>query len=200
MTQGTAGRPVHSPECTNQLFSITKHGVLTMTITFQATNLTLTDDLRTYVEQKLADCLRPLKDMDLDPVSVDVELERTTFRHPHERKDQRRFRAEANVTVPGRLIRAEGAADDLRQAVVQMKHVLTRDLRRWHERVVTRSRQGAREAKALLGEADVTSIPETDVVEEWLEAEADLEAEAQQAADAAWQLLDDDGTDTRDFV
>jgi ribosomal subunit interface protein len=171
-----------------------------MNTTFQATNLSLTDDLRSYVEEKLADCLRPLQDMNLDPVSVDVELERTTFRHPHEREDQRRFRAEANVTVPGRLIRAEGSADDLRQAVVQMKHVLTRDLRRWHERVVAKSRQGAREAKALLSEADVTSIPEPDVVEEWLDAEADLEAEAQQRGDATWQLLDEDGTDARDFV
>jgi hypothetical protein len=81
-----------------------------------------------------------------------------------------------------------------------MKHVLTRDLRRWHERVVAKSRQGAREAKALLSEADVTSIPEPDVVEEWLDAEADLEAEAQQRGDATWQLLDEDGTDARDFV
>jgi len=171
-----------------------------MNITFQATNLSLTDDLRTYVEQKLADCLRPLQDMNLDPVSVDVELERTTFRHPHEREDQRRFRAEANVTVPGRLIRAEGSADDLRQAIVQMKHVLTRDLRRWHERVIAKSRQGAREAKALLSEADVTSIPEVDVVEEWLEVEADLEERSEQAAEAAWEVLDEDGNDSRDFV
>ncbi|NBC18116.1 MAG: ribosome-associated translation inhibitor RaiA [Bacteroidetes bacterium] len=172
-----------------------------MTITFQATNLSLTDDLRTYVEDKLADCLRPLQDMNLDPVSVDVELERTTFRHPHAREDQRRFRAEANVTVPGRrLIRAEGSADDLRQAIVQMKHVLTRDLRRWHERLIAKSRQGAREAKALLSEADVTSIPEVDVVEEWLEVEEDLEARSEQAADDAWQLLDEDGADARDFV
>lgn len=171
-----------------------------MNITFQATNLSLNDDLRTYVEKKLEDCLRPLQDMNLDPVSVDVELERTTLRHPHEREDQRRFRAEANVTVPGRLIRAEGSADDLRQAVVQMKHVLTRDLRRWHERVVAKSRQGAREAKALLSEADVTSIPEPDVVEEWLEVEADLEARSEQASEAAWEVLDEEGTDPRDFV
>jgi ribosomal subunit interface protein len=172
-----------------------------MTITFQSTNLTLTDDLRIYVEQKLEDCLRPLRDMNLDPVTVAVELERTTFRHPRERENQRRFRAEANVTVPGRLIRAEGSADDVRQAVVQMKHVLTRDLRRWHERLVARSRQGAREAKAMLSEADVTSIPEPDVVEEWLDVEADLETEAQQATEAAWNLLDEEGEeDTRDFV
>ena len=99
-----------------------------------------------------------------------------------------------------KLIRAEGSADDLRQAVVQMKHVLTRDLRRWHERVVAKSRQGAREAKALLSEADVTSIPEPDVVEEWLEVEADLEARSEQASEAAWEVLDEEGTDPRDFV
>jgi ribosome-associated translation inhibitor RaiA len=82
---------------------------------------------------------------------VDVELEETTRRHPQELEDQRRYRAEANVTVPGHLIRAEGSADTIQQSIVEMKHRLTRELREWRERVIDTRRAGGRQAKEELG-------------------------------------------------
>lgn len=124
-----------------------------MDVRIQGTNLELTDDLYALVEAKLADCYRTLGSVDRDPVEVAVELEDTTRRHPHEWEEQRRFRAEANVSVPGRLIRAEGAGDDITQAVVAMKHRLMRELRTWRERTTDARRSGARAAKQQFGAA-----------------------------------------------
>ncbi len=123
-----------------------------MDVRIQGTNMELTEELYTFVDEKLADCYRALGSLDRDPVQVDVELEETTRRHPHELDDQRRYRAEANVTVPGRLIRAEGSGDDIHQAIVEMKHRLTRELREWRERLIDDRREGGRRAKQELGE------------------------------------------------
>ena len=122
-----------------------------MIIRVQGTNLDLTDALYAFVKNKLADAFRALGDLDRDPVKVDVELEETTRRHPQERDDQRRYRAEVNVTVPGHLIRAEGSAETLRQSVVEMKHRLTRELREWREQLIDDRRSGGRQVKHELG-------------------------------------------------
>jgi ribosomal subunit interface protein len=123
-----------------------------MLVRVQGTNVELENDLYAFVKDKLRDVFRALGALDRDPVYVDVELEETTRRHPKEREDERRYRAEANVTVPGRLIRAEGSADTLRQSVVEMKHHLTRELREWRERLIDERREGARRAKREMGE------------------------------------------------
>lgn len=122
-----------------------------MIVQVQGTNLEISDDTYAFVKDKLEDSFRVLGQLDRDPVQVDVELEETTRRHPKEREDQRRFRAEANVTVPGRLLRAEGSADTLRQSIVEMKHHLTRTIREWREQVIDERRSGGRRAKREMG-------------------------------------------------
>ena len=124
-----------------------------MLVRVQGTNLDLSDDLYIFVTDKLEDAFRALGALDRDPVKVDVELEETTRRHPQELEDQRRFRAEANVTVPGHLIRAEGSADTLKQSVVEMKHHLTRKIREWREQLIDERRAGGRRAKHEVGGA-----------------------------------------------
>ncbi|NNF05027.1 MAG: hypothetical protein HKN17_11240 [Rhodothermales bacterium] len=91
--------------------------------------------------------------MNREAVFVDLELEEMTGRD-QDRENQKKFRAEANVKVPGRLIRAEETAVDLEQAIVSMKHTLTRELRKWHDRMVDDSRRGARQAKEQFGLAE----------------------------------------------
>lgn len=122
-----------------------------MIVRVQGTNLDLSDQLYAFVRNKLEDAFRALGALDRDPVKVDVELEETTRRHPQELEDQRRYRAEANVTVPGHLIRAEGSADTLEQSIVEMKHRLTRELREWREQMIDARRAGGRQAKHELG-------------------------------------------------
>jgi len=123
-----------------------------MLVQVQGTNVEITDDLYAFTKDKLEDCFRMLGSLDRRPVQVDVELEETTRRHPKELEDQRRYRAEANVTVPERLIRAEGSADTIQQSIVEMKHRLTRELRDWRERLIDERREGARRAKHEMGE------------------------------------------------
>ncbi|PEN14861.1 ribosomal subunit interface protein [Longibacter salinarum] len=118
-----------------------------MDVRLQGTNIDLTDDLRSLVSRTMDEACRPLGALNRDPVDIDVELEETTRRHPKELEDQRRYRAEANVSIPGRLIRAEGSADDLHQAITQMKHRLTREIRDWRERLIDSRRKGARTLK-----------------------------------------------------
>ena len=118
-----------------------------MNITFKGTNLELHDDIRTYVEEKLHDCFQAFGDLNREAVRVAIELERTTRHH---RKSEEIYRVEANVSVPGRLIRVEETGDDFYRAVVEMKETLTREIRHWRERTIDKRRKGARAAKALL--------------------------------------------------
>jgi ribosomal subunit interface protein len=134
-----------------------------MNVTLQGTNVDLTDDIRAFVDAKLEESFRVLGDMNMDPVYVDVELEETT-RKDQDRDDQKLYRAEVNVKVPGRLLRAEESAQDLEQAIVQMKHTLTRELRKWHDRLVDESRKGARRAKEMFG---AEAPKPDDDIDEW---------------------------------
>lgn len=147
-----------------------------MDVQMQGTNVELTDELRAFVEDKMDDAYRMLGAMNRDPVHVDLELEKTTRRHPHELEDQRRYRAEANLTVPGRLIRAEGSADDVRQAVVEMKHRLMREIREWREHLIDDRRKGARRAKREMG-AEIEA-------ERYAGGEAELDEEERYAEEA----------------
>ena len=116
-----------------------------MNVSIQGTHLILTDDIRRLVEEKLADALRPLGDTDLDPIHVAIELEHRSG-HYDENADVLAYRAEATVTGYGSTFRAEGSADELMQAVVEMKHKLTRQLRDWRARLRDAQRSGARRA------------------------------------------------------
>lgn len=116
-----------------------------MKFSIQGTNLTLTDEIRELVEEKLADALRPLGDTNLDPVNAAIELERRGG-HFDKAAEVHIFRAEATVTGYGETFRAEGSADELPKAIVEMKHVLTRQIRKWRSKLRTAQRSGARRA------------------------------------------------------
>ena len=124
-----------------------------MQTTLQGTNLELTDELRDFVDEKMEDCYRAFGNANLESVMVDIELERTTRwggKEQRKQDTQQMYRAEANVSVPGRLIRAEETAPDLKQAIVDMKNTLTREIRKWRERVADDRRKGRRKAKEIL--------------------------------------------------
>ena len=137
-----------------------------MQIMLQGTNLELTHELRKFVYRKLRDAQRALGDVDPGAVKIEIELEKTTRRHPRERHDKQLYRAEANVHVPGRFIRAEESAMHLEAAIVKMKNTLTRNIRHWRERVIENKRQGNRKAKAL---AMTEELPASVLADEWEE-------------------------------
>lgn len=120
-----------------------------MNIQLQGTDVDLTDELREFVERKLDDAIRAFGDMNLEPVTIDVELKRTT--HHHEASETL-YRAAANVHLPQRFLRAEAEAGDIQNAVVDMKHKLTRKIRSWRERLIDERRSSARQAKEMIAQ------------------------------------------------
>ena len=138
-----------------------------MHITVQGTNLEVTHELRKFIYKKVGDCKRALGDVNLDAVQIDIEIERTTRRHPQDRNNGGPlYRAEANVKVPGRFIRVEEFAMHLEPAIVKMKNTLTRSIRHWREQWIDRKRNGARKAKEVgIFEPEPLFLPE----DEWVE-------------------------------
>ena len=118
-----------------------------MNINLRGTNLELTSDLREQVREKIGSSLRAFGSMNLEPAHIDIELERTTRRHLNAREREQLYRAEATVSLRGHTFRVEESAMELDLAIVQLKHTLTRDIRKWRERIIENGRKGARKAK-----------------------------------------------------
>ena len=140
-----------------------------MKTTLQGTNLDLNDRIRDFVDRKVEEALKVVGNMDRDPLTVDVELEKTT-RKDRDADIHEKFRAEVNVGIPGRLIRAEKSAADLEQAITAMSDALKRELKDWHDRLIDEKRKGGRKAKEML--AGKPENPPKDV-DEWEEYEGD---------------------------
>jgi len=119
-----------------------------MNVTLKGTNVEITPTTRTFVEAKLADASRAFGRMDTDSVDALVELiHDETVR---DRTSGNPFRVVATIPVQGSSLRAEAADVDMRKAIVQMKHVLTRQIRDWRTRHQDSRRKGARRATAVV--------------------------------------------------
>ena len=118
-----------------------------MTFSLKGTGLPLTPDLYLLVATKCGDAFRAFGDTYLDAVSVEVELEHTSRRY-RDRRAEMPYRAEATVFVPGATLRAEGSADTLDEALVQLKHTLTRQIGDWRLKRRAGQREGERRIAA----------------------------------------------------
>ncbi len=173
-----------------------------MNITLKGTQLVLTSKLRDLVNRKLDDSLRAFGDMNLDAVKIAVELENTSHRYLKENDNEQPFRAEANVSFPGHSLRVEETASSIEQAIIKLKHTLTRDIRKWRERTIDNRRKGARQFKVETTSPEPPPDPEkTETwVEEWLIEERKMAEETLIAEDEKWKEWEEDGVDERDFV
>jgi len=97
----------------------------------KGTDLELTDAMRSAVD-RVMDNLDKYIEKFGDAVSADVELEKTT-QHHHKGPF---FRAEINVTIPGKLVRAEATDEDLYIAIDRMEENISRELRKEKEKFV----------------------------------------------------------------
>src|SRR3989344_1734540 len=94
-----------------------------MNIKIKTTNFNLTPAIQTYLEEKLRLIEKFLPND--ESIFFDVELGKTT-RH-HQKSDV--FKAEVNLTIPGRLIRAVAEEWDLRVAIDKVKDELQRKIK-----------------------------------------------------------------------
>lgn len=89
----------------------------------KGTNIDLTDAIKDAVESELA-TLDALVERWGDAASADVEVGKTSEHH-HKGEI---FRAEVNLTIPGKLLRAEDENEDLYVAIKNVADTLQREL------------------------------------------------------------------------
>lgn len=127
-----------------------------MKFIIQGTNLKINRALREWVRKKLEPLKRIHEDLaKKDDLPTDGKEERVDMRVELEktRPDQRTgriFRAEAQFKLGGAMFRAESVKKDIRQAVVEVKEDLQRQLRKFKGRQEARFKKGARRAKRKL--------------------------------------------------
>lgn len=91
----------------------------------------LTPAIKAYVEEKLGSVARFLKKLDAHNSAIlRVELARTTKHH----QKGEVFYAEANLDIPGGIIRAEAFNHDARLAVNSVKRTLELEIKKHKDR------------------------------------------------------------------
>lgn len=95
-------------------------------------NLKLTDDIKEHIRRELKN-LEKLHDGRVAP-QIKVEVGRTTTHH----KKGKIFRAEINLPVFGRMLRAEEAAEDIHTAINIVKEEIERQIKKLKEKGIGR--------------------------------------------------------------
>jgi ribosomal subunit interface protein len=105
--------------------------------TIKATNILLTPALKIYIEEKLGALERFVKRWEKESdIKIHVEVGRTT-RH-HHKGDV--FRAEANILLPGTMLRAEDEDFDIHVAIDRVRDRLKREIRKYRTLELKRNR------------------------------------------------------------
>lgn len=99
-----------------------------MKINIKATGTKLTPAIREYVEEKMHMLEKYLGDIKVTHFDFEVEL---TTKH-HVKGEI--FRAEANISVPGDLLRVEKVEKDLYKAIDKVKDHLVRSIKKYKEK------------------------------------------------------------------
>lgn len=116
-----------------------------MRVTVRRKNLDITPALLKYIETKLLKPIRRLmqslavKDLPI----LDLEIGRTTRHH----RKGRVYHAEANLSLDGKMLRAEVDDEDVRAACDLLEEELEREILDYKNRARALERRGARRAK-----------------------------------------------------
>ncbi|MBU3918940.1 ribosome-associated translation inhibitor RaiA [Patescibacteria group bacterium] len=120
-----------------------------MIIQIKATNIELNESLRIFVEDKVGELKKNLVKFDelhekgREKVNVHIEIGKTT---KHHRKGDI-FRAEIQVYLPKKLLRAVVKGIDLRSAIIEARDELDREIIKYKGKRLVRARTWARRAK-----------------------------------------------------
>jgi len=115
----------------------------TMNFIVKTKNLEITDSIRDYLQKKIDTLGKFFQDFNEELVKIEVEVGKTT-RH-HKRGDF--LRAEINLSVGGRLFRAESVKDDLYAAIDETRDDLEREIKKFKTKKETVFIRGARSIK-----------------------------------------------------
>ncbi|MBL7045720.1 MAG: ribosome-associated translation inhibitor RaiA [Parcubacteria group bacterium] len=95
-----------------------------MHINIKTTHLELDADTALYLDEKLS-ALEKYVNKDDESIKVDVELE-----HMHRHKSGDVYRAEINVLIDGKMIRAESKGEAIREVIDKVQDESAKNLRR----------------------------------------------------------------------
>lgn len=110
-----------------------------MQLTIKATHTTLTESLRDYTKRKLVLPLEKLINRSAVTPLLNIEIELVTRHH----KQGRIFRAEANLVLGKKILRAEADGENLYEAIDLLEYELMREARHFKEKGITKARRGA---------------------------------------------------------
>ncbi len=106
-------------------------------------NYAVTPEVATFLEKRLATLGRLMPKA--KKVVCEVELNRLT-----KQKAGKIYRAEVNIDLGDRLVRAEAVEETMENAIDHVKNELKIELTKVHTKVKTQARAGARKAKEMV--------------------------------------------------
>lgn len=107
-----------------------------MNLTIKTKNISLDDALRVFVEDKIGGLGKFIKDPN-DLIEVRVEIGKPSKHH----RSGRVYYAEVNLKMGGKLLRATCQHEDLRNAIVDVKNELQRQIKKLKGRSADLSRK-----------------------------------------------------------
>ena len=104
-----------------------------MRITIKAKNLELTEELQNFIEEKIGSLKKFVKILKEERgegktlAEAFVEVEKETRHH----KKGKIFKAEAQISLPGKILMAQARGEDLYSAVVKLKDELQQEIKKY---------------------------------------------------------------------
>lgn len=118
-----------------------------MKITLKWTNLEPIESIEIFVEEKIGGLAKFIQPFDATGLAEAwVEVGRTTRHH---KTGEFIYRAEADIRLSGKILRAEAMHKDLRQAIIHVKDELQRQIKTYRGAKEAKMKRGARLAKRM---------------------------------------------------
>lgn len=123
-----------------------------MQIDIKTKNISLNQPLRAFCERVVGDLEKKINTIEKEEDGMKatvkgwMEIGKTTLHH----NKGPFFRAECQIFLPGKKIRAEAEAIDLRVAITEVKDETQRQLKEYKEKIIAQRRRGQRKIKKSL--------------------------------------------------
>jgi len=123
-----------------------------MQIDIKTKNISLNQPLRAFCERVVGDLEKKINTIEKEEDGMKatvkgwMEIGKTTLHH----NKGPFFRAECQIFLPGKKIRAEAEAVDLRVAITEVKDETQRQLKEYKEKIIAQRRRGQRKIKKSL--------------------------------------------------
>ncbi len=128
-----------------------------MEVNIRAKNIELTPHLKDYAAKKLLSACRFIPTLlqkeiedkeqvgrEVKRVVLEVEIEKVTGE-----EKGRIFRTEAQMILPGRVIKAEDVAETVKASIDEVKNELQRQVKEYKEKIETSRKKGGQMAKKM---------------------------------------------------